>query len=220
MKASIKAKLEHQHEGQLTHQFEKSAMAICAELASQVKDLAIEAGVDDIISAFTSKPLLLPPEDQNSQQRLIYIDVYAAMRDFTPAEQEQGEKYDRSSDAAEELRKLIAEAVGLLGLAADAGLAEYFIKTNPPVASFMDDICFRGQDKPCGLFIASLSMVPLQREDSGALQAANLEGCTDSKVSSLHESHAADSEFNQQPRSAAGDSDSKAEGIIPLSPAV
>ncbi|MBU3826680.1 MAG: hypothetical protein IAA31_04225 [Candidatus Anaerobiospirillum merdipullorum] len=140
---------------------EHNALAICSELSAKVGALADEACVEDIVAGFTSKPVTI--YSQQSQERLVlYIDVYAAIRDFTIEEKRQCSRFNRSPDAARELQRMLADTAAILAIAAQSGMAELIIDKDSN-CNFCDDICLAGMTKPCGVLLVCLTLLPAKR---------------------------------------------------------
>ncbi len=152
---------------------QQTALDICAELSARIGPLADEAGVDEIIAGYTSKPLRLHGENGKKDQ-MLYIDLYASIRDFTSEEKAQSTQYERTADAAHELQRMLTDTIAVLSIAAQSGIAEMLLHQEQ-TCNFCDDICFAGQTRPCGLLLVCMTLLPADeikgKEQSQIMQA-------------------------------------------------
>ena len=140
--------------------YESAALTMCATLSAKVSELADEANVENIAAAFTSGVKTV--YGLKNEPLALYINIYAAMREFTPEEQSQCEQYNRSTDSAQVLKVLVADTKAVLMIAAESGLTEMFISKDCN-RNFCDDICLVGMNKPCGKILVNLTLVPADR---------------------------------------------------------
>ena len=136
----------------------KNASVICSKLSRDVAKLAEEANVEDILAAYTTK--LVVVFDKNSHSRMfLYIDIYAAIREFTEDEKNQAEKFNRSPDAESEIKRLVADTSAVLTIAGQGGFITDVMVKKDGNSNFLDDINLPGMTKPCGKILVCMTLI-------------------------------------------------------------